>query len=85
MEEPSLHSKDDVIVRLCSEDPKPDRIIDYVLVYERCPEDENKDEESKERAEVLEIMREEFEKSLSKAGLILEYHKIPDKRRLVST
>lgn len=57
----------------------------YVLVYERCPEDENKDEESKERAEVLEIMREEFEKSLSKAGLILQYHKIPDKRRLVST
>lgn len=39
---------------------------DYVLVYE---EEEDNDEESK-----LKDMREQFEKSLTDAGLILTYH-----------
>ena len=81
IEEPSLHSEDDANVRLYS-----DRKIDYVLVYERCPEDEDKDDESKERAKELETMRNKFEESLRNVGLILEYpDEIPDVRQLVSS
>lgn len=46
--------------------------VDYVLVYERCVEKENEDEESKEKAQKLEGMRTAFEESLKKAGLIIE-------------
>lgn len=46
--------------------------VDYVLVYERCEEKENEDEESKEKAQKLEGMRTAFEESLKKAGLIIE-------------
>lgn len=46
--------------------------IDYVLVYERCQEEEDEDEESRAKSEKLEEMRKAFETSLDKAGLLVE-------------
>lgn len=85
MEEPSSQLEDDETTPLRTEDSIPNADIDYVLVYERCPEEEDKDEESKEEAKALDGMRKRFEKSLTDARLILEHpDAIPDKRQLVS-
>ena len=46
--------------------------IDYVLVYERCQEKEDEDEESRAEAEKLEGMRKAFEDSIKNAGLLVE-------------
>ena len=46
--------------------------IDYVLVYERCQEKEDEDDESREKAENLEGMRKSFEASIENAGLIID-------------
>lgn len=46
--------------------------IDYVLVYERCPEDEEKDDEDAKKAEEHEEKREAFEKALEEEGLLIE-------------
>lgn len=46
--------------------------IDYVLVYERCPEDEEKDDEKAKKAEEHEEKREAFEKALEEEGLLIE-------------
>ena len=48
------------------------RKIDYVLVYERCPEKEDEDDESREEAQKLEGMRKAFEESIENAGLMIE-------------
>ncbi|KXJ26647.1 anoctamin-4 isoform X2 [Exaiptasia diaphana] len=46
--------------------------IDYVLVYERNPEEENEDEEKAALADILEEKRKAFEKVLQDEGLLLE-------------
>ena len=74
MVEPSFHAKG-------SESPKglylegagTNKKIDYVLVYERCEEKENKDDQTKEKATKLEEMRNAFEASLESSGLIIEH------------
>lgn len=48
------------------------RKIDYVLVYERCPEKEDEDDESREEAQKREGMRKAFEESIENAGLMIE-------------
>lgn len=75
MVEPSFHAKG-------SEPKKPNKKIDYALVYERCEEKENKDEEAKEKAQKLEGMRKSFEASLDSAGLVIERkeHTLPQVR-----
>ena len=80
--EPSQHAEDDETEPL-HRATDADENIDYVLVYERCPEEEEKD---KQRAKDLQTMRENFEKSLEDAGLKLTYpDPIPEKRQLVSS
>lgn len=75
MVEPSFHAKG-------SEPKEPNKKIDYALVYERCEEKENKDEEAKEKAQKLEGMRKSFEASLDSAGLVIERkeHTLPQVR-----
>lgn len=75
MVEPSFHAKG-------SEPKGPNKKIDYALVYERCEEKENKDEEAKEKAQKLEGMRKSFEASLDSAGLVIERkeHTLPQVR-----
>jgi hypothetical protein len=46
--------------------------VDYILVYERCPEDEEKDDEDAKRAEDQEEKRDAFEKVLEEQGLLIE-------------
>lgn len=72
MVEPSFHAKGSEPKGMYLEDAGPNKKIDYVLVYERCQEKENKDEEAKEKAEKLEDMRRSFEASLESAGLVIE-------------
>ena len=70
IKEPSQNSEHDETEPLQSA-MDTDENIDYVLVYERCQEEEERDDESRERAETLQKMRVEFEKNLKKAGLKL--------------
>lgn len=72
MVEPSFHSKQTETKGLYLDDAGSRKKIDYVLVYERCEEKENKDEEAKEEANKHEEMRRAYEESLANAGLILE-------------
>lgn len=51
-------------------------LIDYVLVYETCKEEEEKDQESKKEAEALAKLRRSYEKRLQKNGLILQHKTI---------
>lgn len=71
MEEKSVQEGGDETKLLHTEESIPNAENDYVLVYERCSEEEDKDEESKEAAEDLVGMRTKFEKSLKEAGLII--------------
>lgn len=82
MVEPSFNSKDGKPTGLHLEDAGANKKIDYVLVYERCQEKENKDEEDKEKAEKHEGMRRAYEASLESAGLLLERkeHTLPQVR-----
>lgn len=82
MVEPSFHAKGSEPKGMYLEDAGPNKKIDYVLVYERCQEKENKDEEAKEKAEKLEDMRRSFEASLESAGLVIERkdHPLPQVR-----
>ena len=81
MVEPSFHSKDGKPKGLYM-DGAGSKKIDYVLVYERCQEKENKDEEDKQKAEKHEGMRQAFEASLKSAGLLIEHkeHTLPQVR-----
>ena len=57
---------------------------DYVLVYERCQREEEKDDQCKKRAENLEKMRNQFEESLKRADLKLtKLDPVPTTRQLV--
>ena len=47
-------------------------LTDYVLVYETCKEEEEKDQETKKEAETLANLRRSYEKRLQKKGLILQ-------------
>lgn len=82
MVEPSFHAKGSEPKGLYLEDAGPNKKIDYALVYERCEEKENKDEEAKEKAQKLEGMRKSFEASLDSAGLVIERkeHTLPQVR-----
>lgn len=51
-------------------------LIDYVLVYETCKEEEEKDQETKKEAETLAKLRRSYEKRLQKKGLILQHKTI---------
>ena len=78
--EPSLHVEDDETKPL-HRTMDADENIDYVLVYERCQEEEEKD---KQTAKDLQTMREKFETSLVEAGLELTHpDPVPEKRQLV--
>ncbi|XP_032221069.1 anoctamin-4 isoform X2 [Nematostella vectensis] len=46
--------------------------IDYVLVFERCEEEESKNEDSKAKAADLAKKREDFEKALEEKGVLIE-------------
>ena len=89
IEDPSLNAEGGGETEpLRAEDSGKNEKIDYVLVYERCPEEENKDEDSKRMADDLAGMRKQFETSLGKegAGLILTYPEPEQmKRPLVSS
>ena len=50
--------------------------IDYVLVYETCKENEEKDEETKKEAAALTKSRKFYEKRLQKKGLVLRHESI---------
>lgn len=52
-----------------SSQAEPSKKVDYVLVYERCQEKEDQDEETKEKAGIHEQIRETFERKLVDAGL----------------
>lgn len=73
MVEPSFRGKGgEETIGLYFERDGAKKKIDYVLVYERCQEKEDKDEESREDAEKAENMRKAFEASLESAGLLIE-------------
>ena len=74
MVEPSIKPKSDGdgTVGLYFERSGSKKKIDYVLVYERCQEKEDEDEESRAKSEKLEEVRKAFETSLDKAGLLVE-------------
>lgn len=75
MVEPSFNAKDDgggEPMGLYFERNRSKKKIDYVLVYERCEEKEDKDEDSRAKAEKLEEMRKAFEASLDESGLLIE-------------
>ena len=82
MVEPSFHAKGSEPKGLYLEEAGPNKKIDYALVYERCQEKENKNDEAKEKAEKLEGMRKSFEASLESAGLVIERkeHTLPQVR-----
>ena len=82
MVEPSFHAKSSELKGLYLEDTGANEKIDYVLVYERCQEKEDKDNEAKEKADKLEGMRKSFEASLESAGLVIERkeHTLPQVR-----
>lgn len=82
MVEPSFHAKRREPKGLYLEDVGPNKKVDYALVYERCQEKENKDDEAKDKAEKLEGMRQAFEASLKSAGLVIERkeHTLPQVR-----
>lgn len=46
--------------------------IHYVFVYERCEQTENKNENTKAKADEHEVKRQEFEKEIAQEGLDLE-------------
>ena len=83
----ALHPEDGKTEPLHTEDSGTNWKIDYVLVYEKCAEEENKDEKSKNNADELVRKRNDFERSLSeKAKLKLFYPKQePMKRHTVSS
>ena len=84
LEETSQHTEDDATNPLQSA-MDADENIDYVLVYERCQEEEKRDE-SREKAETRQKMRDEFEESLKIAGLELtKLEPEKTKRELVSS
>ena len=69
--EPSFNAKSGgETIRLYFERDGSKKKIDYVLVYERCQEKEDKNDESREKAENLEGSRKSFEASIKNAGLI---------------
>lgn len=73
MAEPSFNTKnDDEPIGLHFERMGLKRKIDYVLVYERCQEKEDEDDESREKAQKLEGMRKAFEDSIESTGLMIE-------------
>ena len=74
MVEPSIKPKSDGdgAVGLYLERSGSKKKIDYVLVFERCQEKEDEDEESRAKSEKLEEVRKAFETSLDKAGLLVE-------------
>ena len=81
MVEPSFHSKDGKPKGLYM-DGAGSKKIDYVLVYERCQEKENKDDDDRQKSEKHEGMRQAFEASLKSAGLLIEHkeHTLPQVR-----
>ena len=52
-----------------SDDAEPKKRIDYVLVYETNQDDDSDDSEQSR----TKTLRQEFERSLRKAGLLMEY------------
>lgn len=72
MVEPSFTAKAAQTKGLHLEHAGSSQKIDYVLVYERCEEKENEDDDAKEEAKKHEEMRKAFETSLADAGLIIE-------------
>lgn len=83
--EPSQHIEDDATKPL-HRTMDADENFDYVLVYERCQEEEERDDKSRTTADKLQEMRNEFEENLRKAGLELRKPE-PEKttRQLVSS
>ena len=73
MAEPSFDTNNsDEPIGLYFERDGSKRKIDYVLVYERCREKEDEDDDSREEARKLEGMRKAFEESIGNAGLMIE-------------
>ena len=73
MVEPSFRGKGgEETIGLYFERDGAKKKIDYVLVYERCQEKEDKNEESRQDAEKAKNMRKAFEASLESAGLLIE-------------